>query len=41
MKYTEEHEWLREEDGVIVVGMGQFTSYAYPAGLNLEEILLI
>jgi len=27
--------------GVIVFGMGQFTSYAYPAGLNLEEILLI
>lgn len=27
--------------GVIVYGMGQFTSYAYPAGLNLEEILLI
>ena len=21
MKYTEEHEWLREEDGVIVVGI--------------------
>ena len=27
--------------GVIVYGMGQFTSYAYPAGLNLEEILLL
>lgn len=27
--------------GVLVYGMGQFTSYAYPAGLNLEEILLI
>lgn len=27
--------------GVIVFGMGLFTSYAYPAGLNLEEILLI
>ncbi|HJL02118.1 MAG TPA: IgGFc-binding protein [Polyangiaceae bacterium LLY-WYZ-15_(1-7)] len=27
--------------GVFVYGMGQFTSYAYPAGLNLEEILLI
>ena len=27
--------------GVIVYGMGQQTSYAYPAGLNLEEILLI
>ena len=27
--------------GVIVYGLGQFTSYAYPAGLNLEEILLI
>jgi len=27
--------------GVIVYGMGQFTSYAYPAGLDLEEILLI
>lgn len=27
--------------GVIVYGMGLFTSYAYPAGLNLEEILLI
>ena len=21
MKYTEEHEWLREEDGVYVVGI--------------------
>ena len=21
MKYTEEHEWLREEDGVVVVGI--------------------
>jgi hypothetical protein len=30
-----------DEFGVIVFGMGQFTSYAYPAGLNLEEILLI
>lgn len=30
-----------EPFGVIVYGMGQFTSYAYPAGLNLEEILLI
>ena len=27
--------------GVIVFGMGQFTSYAYPAGLDLEEILII
>lgn len=27
--------------GVLVFGMGLFTSYAYPAGLNLEEILLI
>lgn len=27
--------------GVIVFGMGRATSYAYPAGLNLEEILLI
>ena len=25
MKYTEEHEWLREEDGLIVVGI---TDYA-------------
>ncbi len=30
-----------ERVGVIVYGLGQFTSYAYPAGLNLEEILLI
>ena len=27
--------------GVLVFGMGINTSYAYPAGLNLEEILLI
>ncbi|MAQ19179.1 MAG: hypothetical protein CMN30_30815 [Sandaracinus sp.] len=27
--------------GVFVFGMGQYTSYAYPAGLDLEEILLI
>ncbi len=27
--------------GVLVFGMGITTSYAYPAGLNLEEILLI
>ncbi|MFK8001914.1 MAG: IgGFc-binding protein [Polyangiales bacterium] len=27
--------------GVIVYGLGLFTSYAYPAGLNLEEILLL
>ena len=27
--------------GAIVYGMGQFTSYAYPAGLDLETILLI
>lgn len=27
--------------GVLVFGMGIYTSYAYPAGLNLEEILLI
>ncbi|MEM9069607.1 MAG: IgGFc-binding protein [Myxococcota bacterium] len=30
-----------EPFGVIVYGMGVTTSYAYPAGLNLEEILLI
>ena len=30
-----------EQFGVLVYGMGQNTSYAYPAGLNLEEILLI
>jgi hypothetical protein len=30
-----------EPFGVIVFGMGITTSYAYPAGLNLEEILLI
>ena len=30
-----------EEFGVIVFGMGQNTSYAYPAGLDLERILLI
>ena len=28
------------EFGVFVFGMGRFTSYAYPAGLDLEEILL-
>ncbi|WP_137699768.1 glycine cleavage system protein GcvH [Marimonas lutisalis] len=26
MKYTEEHEWLREEDGVIVVGITEHAS---------------
>ncbi len=36
------HQMLATDPfGVIVYGMGQFTSYAYPAGLNLEEILLI
>ena len=36
------HQMVATEPfGVIVYGMGQFTSYAYPAGLNLEEILLI
>ncbi len=26
MKFTEEHEWLREEDGVIVVGITEHAS---------------
>ena len=26
MKYTEEHEWLREEDGLIVVGITEHAS---------------
>ena len=26
MKYTEEHEWLREEDGVVVVGITEHAS---------------
>jgi glycine cleavage system H protein len=26
MKYTEEHEWLRDEDGVIVVGITEHAS---------------
>ncbi len=30
-----------DEFGVIVYGLGQQTSYAYPAGLNLNEIFLI
>ena len=30
-----------ETFGVYVFGMGQNTSYAYPAGLNLKEILII
>ncbi|NOY90784.1 MAG: hypothetical protein GXP55_06190 [Deltaproteobacteria bacterium] len=27
--------------GVIVYGLGSFTSYAYPAGLNLEQIVVL
>lgn len=27
--------------GVLVYGVGSFTSYAYPAGLNLEELLIL
>lgn len=27
--------------GAIIYGLGSFTSYAYPAGLNLEQIVLI
>jgi hypothetical protein len=27
--------------GIIVYGMGQYTSYAYPGGLNLEQITVI
>ena len=26
MKFTEEHEWLREEDGLIVVGITEHAS---------------
>jgi len=30
-----------EPFGIIVYGMGQYTSYAYPGGLNLEQITVI
>ncbi len=30
-----------EPFGMITYGMGSFTSYAYPAGLNLEQITVI
>jgi hypothetical protein len=27
--------------GIIVYGLGQYTSYAYPGGLNLEQITVV
>ena len=35
MKYTEEHEWLREEDGLIVVGI------TVHAGEQLGEVVFV